>query len=289
MALRAVGVQVRARALVERARRSGRIGIRDLVCGVGDRRCQRVDRVERHELVSIAAGLRIRDVERELSRLEAEGAARCLGVTHQALALARIDPRLSADRHLLAAAHQRRIGLLRIPFVAVACPDAVGVTHEEARLDQAIVETEVLHQHRTVREIPVALGADGDVLSVRQSDPAFLRRAVGPEWRVRRVGNQPARGQRRVRRVHAAGGGELRGHAGAAATRAGDAEHTAVHVHDIHLAVLVLCERGDVQARVEPTRHRHRGLRILRDVPDEPGREVAEDVAANETRNLVPR
>ena len=124
---------------------------------------------------------------------------------------------------LLAAAHQRRIGPLRIPFVGVARPDAVGVAHEEARLDQPAVETEVLHQHRAVREIPIAVGADGDVLSVRQSDPALLRRAVGPERRVRRVGNESARGQCRVRLRYAAGGGELRGHARAAAARGGDA------------------------------------------------------------------
>ena len=36
-------------------------------------------------------------------------------------------------------------------------PPAVVVTHEEARLDQAVVETEVLHQHRAVREVQ-ALG-----------------------------------------------------------------------------------------------------------------------------------
>ena len=40
----------------------------------------------------------------------------------------------------------------------------------------------------------------------------------------------------------------------AAATRAGDAVQIAVNVREIELAVVVLCERGDVEARFEPTR-----------------------------------
>ena len=207
------------------------------------------------------------------------------GVTRQALRFARVDPRLSADRRLLAAAHQRRIVPLRVPFVGVARPYAVGVAHEEARLDQTVIETEVLHQHRAVREIPVAVGADGDVLSVRQSDPALFRRAVGPERRVRRVGNEAARGLRRIRRVHAAGGGELRGHALTAAACAGDAMQIAAAVHDIELAIVAFSERGDAEARFESAGHRHRGLRAIRNVPDAPGREVAEDIATDESRN----
>src|SRR6185295_1773249 len=68
--------------------------------------------------------------------------------------------------------------------------------------------------------------------------------------------------------------------------RAGKALQIAVDIRDVDLAVVVLVERGGLQARCKRTRSRHcqRGLRVIRNDPHEPV-EGTEDVAAHETRN----
>ena len=148
-------VDRRARATQRRA--AERIGDhRKLRRRLRQRRRQRVDGIERGELVGGAPG-GIAEVAVELADLEAQRAARGGRMALQALRLAREFPGLPGDLHGLAADHARGVGAARVPLVGVARPVAVVVAHEEARLHQRGAEAEVLHQHAAVREIEIVV------------------------------------------------------------------------------------------------------------------------------------
>src|SRR5690349_20494795 len=67
------------------------------------------------------------------------------------------------------------------------------MTHEQARFDESRADAEILHQHCAVGKIPIAVRWYADVLTIRQRQPAFLGGTIGPERRIDRVRNQPAR------------------------------------------------------------------------------------------------
>ena len=119
------------------------------------------------------------------------------------------------------------------------------MTHEEPGLDELVGEAEMLYQHRSVRRVPVAIALHGDILAIRQADPALLDRAVRPECRVGRIRNQ--REQRRCasgRCVDASGGGQLLRHivATAAAREHELADLAAGIIEQEQLAVIGLAE-----------------------------------------------
>ena len=177
----------------------------------------------------------------------------------QALRFARENPLLAAaDVAHRAALHQVRVGLLRVPLIGEATPVAVGVTHQQARFDQARADAEILHQHGAVREIPVVVRPDGDGGAVRQRHPAFLGRVVRPERRVDGVGNQPGSRLRRIRRIHAARRAQRRGNRAATTTalEIDPVQRAAGVVHDVQLAVIALAERGDVETGLQQLRRR---------------------------------
>ena len=59
-----------------------------------------------------------------------------------------------------AAGDARRVGLRLVPLIRVAGPDAVGMAHEQPRLDELTAEPEVLDEHGAVRRLPVAARLD---------------------------------------------------------------------------------------------------------------------------------
>jgi hypothetical protein len=96
MTLRTVGVQIGASAVANRRRCVERIRHRGLRRCVRDRGRQQCDVIQRRQFIRRATGLRIGERTIELRSLESERAPRGLGVTFEALRLARKNPVLSA-------------------------------------------------------------------------------------------------------------------------------------------------------------------------------------------------
>src|SRR6185295_19798420 len=112
-------------------RRSGGIGNGgQLRRSLRERRCQRVDEVERRELIRGASG-RVTEIAVERADLETERAAGGLVMALQALRLAWEFPGLTVHRDGFAAHHTRRVRALGVPFVRVARPSATVVAHEQ--------------------------------------------------------------------------------------------------------------------------------------------------------------
>src|SRR5690606_20333018 len=158
--------------------------------------------IERDELICRASRLRIGQLAVELHRLQTERATCCSRVTGETVGLARKNPGLAlADGTSCAAAYERGIALRGIPLVGIAAPAAVGMAHQQARLDQAFTETKALHDDRSDWQLPMTIRLDRDTAAVRQCEPAFLSGAVGPERCIDRIRDQPGGGLSRQLRI----------------------------------------------------------------------------------------
>src|SRR5690606_2960689 len=119
--------------------------------------------IERDELICRASRLRIGQLAVELHRLQTERATCCSRVTGETVGLARKNPGLAlADGTSCAAAYERGIALRGIPLVGIAAPAAVGMAHQQARLDQAFTETKALHDDRSDWQLPMTIRLDRD-------------------------------------------------------------------------------------------------------------------------------
>ena len=125
--------------------------------------------------------------------------------------------------------------------------------HEQPRFDELVAQSKTLHQHGADREKPVAVGVDVDARAIRDRIPALFYGAVGPERRIRFVGDQAVGRQRRVPRHDAAGGGKLvRNRVYRAAAGLHDAPNVAAGIVEIQqLPGRFDRERGDEVAGVE--------------------------------------
>ena len=129
VAVRAVGVEVRARTRLEIPGDfrplDRRIRQRRQLLRCADRRGEVAEVAQRRDLVRAAARRRVIEAPVELRRLQTEAPARGLRVAVEALAAAGIIPGLSGDLLRLAARQERRVGLV-VPLVGVAGPPAVS-------------------------------------------------------------------------------------------------------------------------------------------------------------------
>src|SRR5262245_14062062 len=141
MAARAVGMEVRTCACVERG----------VVEEAGQRRggvrlARKVPEGAQtlHRIVAAAVGERCLMIE--LRNLETERVACRLRVAEHAVRAARNDPRLVADYHRRLVVDILRVRLRFVPLVRIAGEASVAMTHEEACLDSPTLEEERLHR-----------------------------------------------------------------------------------------------------------------------------------------------
>src|SRR5690606_27813326 len=170
MTVRAACVQIGAGARVERSVLVARGGERRQDIGVADRRDEKTDRVEGLELVRGASGARIRERTVELRRLEAERRAGRGAMAGDAVAAAWEYPLGVADLDARSARVAPRVRSVGAPFVAEAAPRAARMMHQQARLDERAVETQVLGEHGARREHPAVAVVDRERGAVGQRE-----------------------------------------------------------------------------------------------------------------------
>src|SRR5690606_28006537 len=116
----------------------------------------------------------------ELRRLEAERRAGRGAMAGDAVAAAWEYPLGVADLDALAARDEPRVRSVGVPFVAVAAPLAARMMHQQARLDERAVETQVLDEHGARREHPAVALVDraGETEVLDERDARRENRAV---------------------------------------------------------------------------------------------------------------
>src|SRR5687768_470766 len=201
MALRAVRMEVRARALLDGCGSFDGWDERYGDEGLADRRRQDADVTERRQLIREAVRRRVDEAAVELTELEAECLARRIRRATRAVASSRAVPIRRADRVRLPSPAKRRVGLRIVPLVRVAGPAAIVVADEKARLDVLATELERLHDDTADRQIEITVVPNRDRLAIGERDEPLLLRTVAPELRVDGVRNEAWRWFLRVRRV----------------------------------------------------------------------------------------
>src|SRR5690606_41790644 len=144
----------------------------------------------------------------ELRRLEAERRAGRGAMAGDAVAAAWEYPLGVADLDALAARDEPRVRSVGVPFVAVAAPLAARMMHQQARLDERAVETQVLDEHGARREHPAVAVVDRDRGAVGQRESPLALGAVEPSGRGDIVWDHARPEARRAVGIEAAGIGQ---------------------------------------------------------------------------------
>ncbi len=208
MAVRAVGIQIGPRSVLDGARvviqhrqagQAGQLGFIQLGS-------EQPKVIPRPQLIVRDAGS-VGDVPIHLAGLQAEHAASLRVVALQAILAAGVVPglhscptRCRTNGNLLGQtrAQQVRVAVVRPPLIDHAVDSARVISHEQARLEPALHvgmgfvdrELERFDEHDAVGKRPLAGRGEADLL-LRHGNPANLVRAIGPERHTNLIRDQP--------------------------------------------------------------------------------------------------